>query len=184
MRRLWAAGAVIVMCLVLGVLPMLAQEEAAADRATTAGAAPFHAVPDGSVVVWGVAWCQISLSGGDSTDGAEGWLVGCTLDMSDPRVSGIERQDRFRLLAGSIGAGAVWAGEEAHLTNDEGSWRGSVLGVEDRATLPAGEAHYVGEGAYEGLEFHYYFFSAQDSSQAVLRGWISPMSDPVEPPTE
>jgi hypothetical protein len=26
--------------------------------------------------------------------------------------------------------------------------------------IPSGGAHYVGEGAYEGLEFHYHFFHA------------------------
>ncbi len=71
--------------------------------------------------------------------------------------------------------------EEAVLTNDEGSWRGSVEGAEGRDTLPSGEVHYVGEGAYEGLEFHHYFAADQDPAEAVVRGWISPIS---EPPTE
>jgi hypothetical protein len=178
MRRLWATGLAIVTSLALGVLPALAQEETATDKATAAGAAPFHAVPEGSEVVWGEAWCQISLSGGDTTEGAEGWYVLCTLDMSDPRVSGIEKQDRFHLLVGSIGVGAVWMGEDAHLTNDEGTWSGSVVGVEGRDTLPSGEAHYVGEGGYEGLVFHYYFSTSEDASHAVVRGWISPISEP------
>jgi len=178
MRRMWAAGAAIVMCLAFGVLPALAQEEPTADEATTAEVAPFHAVPEGSVVVWGTASCAISLGGGDSTDGAVGWLVVCTLDMSDPRVSGTERHDRFRILAGRIGAGVVWVAEDAHLTNDEGSWRGSAQAAEDRAGTPVGEAHYVGEGAYEGLEFHYYFSADPNPAQAALRGWISPMSEP------
>jgi hypothetical protein len=176
MRWLWAAGAAIVTCLALGMLPALAQEEATVEA--TVEVVPFHAAPDGSVVVWGTASCEISMSGGDSTDGAEGWFVVCTLDMSDPRVSGIERQDRFHLLVGRIGAGAVWAGEEAQLTNDQGTWRGSVLGVEGRDTLPSGEAHYVGEGGYEGLVFHYYFSTSEDASHAVVRGWISPISEP------
>ena len=172
MRRLWAAGSAIVMCLALGVLPALAQEEATPD------VAPFHAVPDGSVVVEGTASCEISLDGEVSTEGEEPFLVVCALDTSDPRVSGTERQDHYRLLAGRIGAGAVWVLDEALLTNDEGTWRGSVQAAEGRDSLPHGEAHYDGEGPYEGLEFHYYFFAPQVNDQAVVRGWISPISEP------
>jgi hypothetical protein len=177
MRRMLAAGAAIVMCLALGGLPALAQEEATADEATTADVAPFHAVPDGSVVVEGTASCEISLGGEVSTEGEEAFLVVCTLDTSDPRVSGTERQDHYRLLAGRIGDGAVWVLDEALLTNDEGTWRGSVQAAEGWDSLPYGEAHYVGEGPYEGLEFHYYFFAPQVNDQAVVRGWISPISE-------
>ena len=35
---------------------------------------------------------------------------------------------------------------------------------------PCGETHYEGEGAYTGLEFHYYFCHTEDEAQ--LRGWI------------
>ena len=35
-------------------------------------------------------------------------------------------------------------------------------------------AHYVGEGAYEGLEFHYYYFFHADLGEAAeIRGWIT-----------
>ena len=178
MSRMLAAGTAIVMCLALGVLPVLAQEQAAAEEATTADVAPFHAVPDGSGVVEGMASCEISLGGEVGTEGEEAFLVVCTLDTSDPRVSGTERQDHYRLLAGKIGDGAVWVLDETLLTNDEGTWRGSVQAAEGRDSLPYGEAHYVGEGAYDGLAFHYYFFAPQVNDQAVVRGWISPISEP------
>jgi hypothetical protein len=37
--------------------------------------------------------------------------------------------------------------------------------------VPCGEARYVGEEAYDGLEFHYYFCDVGDAP--VFRGWIS-----------
>jgi len=37
----------------------------------------------------------------------------------------------------------------------------------------AEKPHYVGEGAYAGLEFHYYFFHADLGDDAEIRGWIS-----------
>lgn len=138
----------------------------------TTEATPFHAVPEGSVVVWGAGKCEIT-DGGIDPEGGAGWLVTCELDMSDPRVGGTETQDRFRFLAGAVGRGDVWAAEEARITNAEGTWRGSAQGAEDLSAIPIGEAHYVGEGAYEGLEFHYYF-AALDATLPELHGWISP----------
>lgn len=139
----------------------------AAAESPTAETAPFHAVTDDAVVVWGTGVCQFPE--------AEGWLVVCELDMSDPRVSGTETQEGFRFVVGRIGIGDVWVAEKAHITNAEGSWRGSAQGAENPAAVPAGEAHYVGEGAYEGLEFHYYFFhdAITEDGPTQLRGWIS-----------
>ena len=139
---------------------------------TATEAAPFHPIPADAVVVWGSATCDFSEEGVDPEGGA-GFLVGCELDMSDARVSGTERQDRFRFVVGSVGAGTVWLAEEAVITNAEGTWRGSAQAAENDEAIPSGEAHYVGEGAYEGLEFHYYFFHADLDDKAQLRGWIS-----------
>ena len=99
--------------------------------------------------------------------------VVCELDMSDPRVSGTERHDRFRFVVGRAGAATVWVAEDAVITNSEGTWRGSAQAAENDASTPCGEAHYVGDGAYEGLEFHYYFFHANLDDSAHLRGWIT-----------
>jgi hypothetical protein len=56
--------------------------------------------------------------------------------------------------------------------------RGSAQVATDDAALPAqvGEAHYFGEGAYEGLEFHYYFadLGIAEGGTVVMHGWISP----------
>ncbi len=132
--------------------------------------APFHAIPADPAVVSGTATCDISTMGGVDPEGGTGWLVVCELDMSDPRVSGTERHDRLRFFEGGE-IGIVWVAEEAVITNAEGTWRGSVQAADDG--IPSGEAHYVGEGAYEGLEFHYYFGGHDSAAGSDVRGWIS-----------
>jgi hypothetical protein len=130
----------------------------------------FHAVPADAVAVSGTAECILSYSGTDP-EGGSGLLVSCELDLTDPRVSGDESHDRFRFLVKGRG-GTVWQAEDAAISNDGGTWRGTVQAAEDTAGIPTGEAHYLGEGAYEGLEFHYYFFHANLSKAAEVRGWV------------
>ena len=139
---------------------------------TATQAAPFHPIPADAVVVWGTATCDFS-EDGVNPEGGAGFLVVCELDMSDARVSGTETQDRFRFVVGRVGAGTAWLAEEAAIANADGTWRGSVQAAEDDEAIPSGEARYVGDGAYEGLEFHYYFFHADLDDKAQLRGWIS-----------
>ena len=131
--------------------------------------APFHAIPAEPVVVSGTATCDFSAEG-VNPEGGSGFLVVCELDMSDPRVEGTERHDRLRFFKGGE-VGDVWMAEEAVITNGEGTWRGSVQAADD--SIPSGEAHYVGEGAYEGLEFHYYFGGWDEADFSKVRGWIS-----------
>lgn len=145
---------------------------AACGSSPTAETAPFHAIPSDAVVVWGTAACDFTMEGVDP-EGGTGFLVTCELDMSDPRVSGTETQDRFRFVVGRVGVGTVWVAEEAVIANAEGTWRGSAQAAENNEAIPSGEAHYVGEGVYEGLDFHYYFFHADLDDKAQLRGWIS-----------
>jgi hypothetical protein len=104
--------------------------------------------------VTGTAACDAAGSGAVDPEGELDVRVTCQLDLSDPRVGGTEWQGRFRILAGSVGAGDVRVADDALITTAEGSWRGSVQGAADDASVPVpiGEAHYVGEGAYEGLE--------------------------------
>ena len=132
-------------------------------------AAPFHAVPMDPVVVSGTVACSFSDEGVDP-EGGTGFLVTCELDMSDPRVSGTETHDRLRFFNGGA-IGDVWVAEEAVITNSEGTWSGSVQAADDG--VPSGEAHYVGEGSYEGLEFHYYFGGSDSADKSIVRGWIS-----------
>ena len=59
-----------------------------------------------------------------------------------------------------------------------GTRRGPVQAATDDAAVPAaiGEAHYIGERAYERLEFHYYFadLDSAEDGPVVVHGWISP----------
>jgi len=135
---------------------------------TTTEAALFHSVPDNSVVVTGTTECDFSDGGTDPEDESSGLLAVCELDTSDPRVSGTERDDRFRVLV-SNDIGDVWVAEEAIITTEAGTWRGFMQAVDD--AWPCGEAHFKGEDAYEGLEFHYYYCDVD--GDALLKGWIS-----------
>jgi hypothetical protein len=129
----------------------------------------FHAIPADSVVVTGTATCVFSQDGTDPTGGDNNDLATCELDMSDPRVSGTETHDRIRYFEDDAGSW-VWVVEEAIITNDEGTWRGTAQAADDGT--PIGEARYIGEGTYDGLVFHYYF-SAPGIDVAEVRGWIS-----------
>ena len=134
--------------------------------ATTAETTAFHAIPTDSVVVTGTATCAVSQEvrrGATKTT----W-PSCSLDMSDPRVSGTGTHKRFRYFEEE--GGWMWVVEEAFITNSEGTWRGTAQAVDDGT--PIGEARYVGEGAYDGLVFHYYF-SAPGIDVATVQGWIS-----------
>ncbi len=151
------------------VFALFAATACGSSSESTTGSAPFHAVPDDAVVVSGSAACDFSDEGVDPEGGA-GFLVVCELEMSDPRVSGTETHDRIRFVADGP-VGLVWMAEEAVITNAEGTWRGSAQATDDG--VPSGEAHYVGEGGYEGLEYHYYFGGSDDAEVAIVRGWIT-----------
>jgi hypothetical protein len=134
----------------------------------TAGMAPFHAIPADSVFVSGTARCTFS-------GGQDAFVAECNLDMSDPRVSGSERQEDWQvMIENGQPQGTVWVADTLSLTNTEGSWRGSAQATDLDNTGTLLEAHYVGEGAYEGLEFHYYLSDVgADGVPPVLQGWIS-----------
>lgn len=104
----------------------------------------------------------------------------CHDETSDPRVGGTETITLVTRIAGSSIA-RTWVSETAELTNDGGTWHGTGQGLVDLVgVLPQaqgvkpfkyGEMHYVGEGAYEGLEYHYYF--AGSDSRVGVTGWIA-----------
>jgi hypothetical protein len=153
-------------------------ESTPAAAPATAAAAPFHAIPADSRRVHGTATCDATGSGTVDPQGELDSLVTCQLKLSHPDVRGTETQDRIRILAGDVGAGDVRAADDARITTSEGTWRGRVQAAADDASVPAaiGEAHYIGEGAYEGLEFHYYFADLDSADDGAIRvhGWISP----------
>lgn len=130
----------------------------------------FHAIPADSVVVTGTATCEFTEEGIDPTGGDSNDFVRCKLDMSDPRVSGTETHDRIRYYWDEGAAAGMWLVEKATITNTEGTWRGTAQAVDD--ITPMGEAHYAGEGAYDGLVFHYYF-SEHPIGKTIVHGWIS-----------
>jgi hypothetical protein len=158
----------------------ISESTPAGAASATAAVTPFHAIPATSTRVSGTAACDATGSGTVDPQGELDALVTCQLDLSDPRVRGTETQDRFRILAGDVGAGDVRAADDARITTAEGTWRGRVQAATDDAAVPAaiGEAHYIGESAYEGLEFHYYFGPADldiaEGGPVAVHGWISP----------
>jgi hypothetical protein len=131
---------------------------------------PFHAIPDEFVASSGKAECFVNAYGGiDPETGGAGWIVSCFLDMSDPRVGGHEIGNRIRVVERD-GTGYVWVAEEATITNDGGTWRG-IIQTADDGSQRNGEGHFVGEGAYEGLEYHYYF-GVNEADEHIRTGWV------------
>ncbi len=65
--------------------------------------------------------------------------------------------------------------------DDQGTWSGTSQGLVDlEGVLPFaeglvpydyGEAHHVGEGGYDGLEYHY--FISGSNGDAGVTGWIT-----------
>jgi hypothetical protein len=161
----------VVLLMVMSCLIVASCGDEESAETTTSDLAPFHVVPSDALGVTGTATCSFSNSGTNPETGDSGLRVACDLDMSDPRVSGTETSDRYRFYIPDDRAefGTVWVAEEAILTNEEGTWRGITQAGDD--TRPCGETHYLGEGGYEGLEFHYYFCHVD--GPAELRGWIS-----------
>jgi hypothetical protein len=175
MKRPIAPWAVVVLLSLTGCAGSDAEAATTTAKAptiTTAETAPFHDIFKEAAVVSGTATCGFDPTAGVDPEGGAGWFVTCELDMSDPKVGGTETHDRIRMIdAGE--EGIVWVAEEAVITNAEGTWRGTAQAADDGR--PSGEAHYFGEGAYEGLAFHYYFgqFPEEyDDETTVIRGWI------------
>jgi hypothetical protein len=139
------------------------QPEASTNAATIEPARALHPIPADSVGVTGRASCTFS-------DLGAGFTAECQLDMSDPRVSGTEVSDNYWWFDEDEDVvSSMWVAD-AVLTNEEGTWRGVTQAGDD--TTPCGETHYLGEGTYTGLEFHYYFCHVALADEAELRGWI------------
>ena len=138
--------------------------------------------PDDAIVAVGTGTCDMTPVSDDMVDGVDVIVEHfvCQLDMSDPRVNGIEDLMVVSRLADSA-TGGTWTAVDATLTNDQGVWRGSSQGVFDLVGVSPfaeglvpynyGEAHYIGEGAFEGLEYHY--FISGSNEQAGVTGWIT-----------
>ena len=138
--------------------------------------------PDDAIVVVGSGVCEMTPVSDEVVDGVNMIveLFVCEDTMSDPRVSGTEELlVETRLVDSTVGG--TWTTREATLTNDGGTWSGTLQGIVDlQGVLPFaeglvpynyGEAHFVGEGAYEGLEYHYYISGS--NGEAGVTGWIT-----------
>ncbi len=137
--------------------------------------------PDDATVVVGSSICRMVPVSDDTDDGVEVIVERfvCEDDMSDPRVSGTQDLMITSRVADRA-TGGTWTARDATLTNDQGVWRGSAQGIVDLVgVLPVaegvvpfdyGEGHLVGEGAYEGLEYHY--FMTGSNRESGMTGWI------------
>jgi hypothetical protein len=139
----------------------------------TADVAPFHAIPADSVFVSGTADCGWTAGPGDGA--GSGWVARCRPDMSDPRISGYETLDGFHFIVESVEPSGelddVWVADDSSIRNAEASWSGTCQGT-TVDVFSLFECHYVGERAYEGLEFHSYHLDQPEGPTRVL-GWIS-----------
>lgn len=113
---------------------------------------------------------------------------GCTNHYSDPRVSGREELPMTLYMFTNQDPEVHWFEySDATLTNDEGaSWRGGEgFGSEffdvNGDLKTTGHARYIGEGAYEGLVFEYFYAQSGDFAPEGdphesyrISGWIGP----------
>jgi hypothetical protein len=141
MRRLWAAGAAIVMCLALGGVPTAGQE--AAEPASAAWVTGTGSIP---VEVEAGTETQV----GDVLQ-TRGLVFTDEMAMSDPRVSGAGtgtwNQDAY---AGDVGIS--WG--TYRLENKAGAWEGTFTSAD--GPVAASSGFLVGEGGYEGLTYYWH----------------------------
>ena len=153
-----------------------------ADDAVGPGLGDSTPADDATVVV-GSGVCDMTSVSEEAVDGVDVIVEHfvCEDEMSDPRVTGTEDMMVVSRVA-DYSTGGTWTVQGATLTNDGGTWRGSAQGIVDLAGVHPfadrirpfnyGEAHYIGEGAYDGLEYHYYISGSNGT--AGVTGWIQP----------
>jgi hypothetical protein len=156
MRRMWAAGAAIVVCLALGGVPVLAQSPSApAQAAWVTGTQTCTTLDQGtSATVDGVSQVRAQTQS-------------CTHTMTDPRVSGevtVTLNTDHRGPAGMT----FWGTEE--IVGTDGTWRGSFSGVVDPQGVVGGFGIYEGTGAYAGWTYINHAYG--DGSAPTLDGTI------------
>ncbi len=162
---------------VLAAAILLAGCGAADGGASAAASFP----PDDATMVSGTATCEITSTSSARVDGVSEIYehFTCTLDMSDPRVSGTEELDvTTRVLDQDIAT--PWVVTAATLTTEAGTWTGEGAGVLDWSgsqpyaegvePFNYGEMRYSGAGDLAGLELSYYA-AGSDYGLAYV-GWI------------
>ena len=183
MRRLWAAGAAVVVCLAQSGMPALGQEASPAGGSPTEASAT--ATPRPVAWVTGTATCPTIDLGDFSTDpdGVGHFQDGtfrCRMTTDDPRVSGTHSTttwsaDWWGEADLSSGELVQWA--SVHLENDGGAWEGLLSGV---ASVPErGDIiviWYKGSGGYAGLS---YFEQWTGADPWTIQGLIFPGDPPA-----
>jgi hypothetical protein len=149
MRRRWAAGAAVVVCLALAALPAVARSPSGspttqAGYATVTGTSDCHDVTTPGVQQFTAPPYTLT-----------GQIMACTKTASDPRVSGpattvlnISSWD-----PAVVATATAWGDEE--IRGPEGTWTGRFYGIYDGK----GVLHLVhvtaGSGAYVGWTYTY-----------------------------
>jgi hypothetical protein len=180
---MWAAGAAVLVCLVLGGVPALGQEASLPGGSSPTASAALTPGP----VAWvtGTATCPVLDLGDFSTDSEgvghwRGGTVRCITSTDDARVSGTHTSTSWQAdwwgdIALGSGQLVQWA--TVRLENEGGAWEGRLTGV---ASVPdVGdiiEIWYTGTGGYAGLS---YFEQWTKADPWTLQGLIFP----GEPPT-
>ncbi len=156
-------------------------ESAGPERSDWLDLPPDLSTSPDAVVVVGTGTCSMRNEGFEEADGV--FLVTerfvCEDVMSDARVTGTHEFVAMTKYVDET-TGGIWTTQEGTITTEEGTWRGPAWGVVDLSgVLPFaegvipfnyGEGLYVGEGTYEGLEYHWYVTGS--NSQSGLTGWI------------
>jgi hypothetical protein len=158
--------------------------------ATTTTEATTTRTPDGDrTFVYGTGNCDCYFDSVTEEGDAEiltGTCV-CLTHGSDPRVSGSEELPMTLAMFPDRVPEVHWFEyDTATLTSDVGTWRngegfGSEFFNEDGDLLTSGHTTYVGDGAFEGLTYEYFYaqsnaFTTADDPRESYRfsGWIEP----------
>lgn len=97
---------------------------------------------------------------------------GITVESTDPRFSGVMDFTFHGDLYFGQGAGAFWGDQK--ITNEDGSWAGSIVGAGDPTGHWRASGHFVGAGAYEDLVAIVYFDSDLTHEGAIVPGDLPP----------
>ena len=143
------------------------------------------AVVTSSTAVAGTSSCTFGSDSQRIVDGVVQTTISfhCVMQMFDPRVTGSED---FTLVIRQLDAAvaATWTATDVVLTAAGGTWRGEGGGVVDYqgnlpmapglAELQIGRLDLVGEGTYQGLEFHCYIAGSGEGANPGYDtvGWI------------
>jgi hypothetical protein len=184
MRRLWAAGAAMSLCLTFGGVSTKAQ-----DASPGAGSSPdtSTAVTPGTATwVTGTADCYVADLGDQSidADGVQHFRDGtfkCQMRTDDPRVSGTHSTTTWNADiwgASDVNRGEVVQWATVRLENEGGVWEGRLTGVASLADVGDNIIiWYKGSGGYAGLS---YFEQWVERDPWTVQGLIFP-GDPPTP---